>query len=158
MVKNFIEPQEKIFLPDGTELRLCENAVPKNGHRKLYCSSMGIFFSLSSRGLNQVQYYRTKNFKAKPNVHSNYPRMCNFKGAPYCHLLVAFAWLGPRPTFVASEQLVKAECHHLNGDHTDNRASNLIWLSHADHLRYDAALRRAIKQGANLAGDVYEGE
>lgn len=135
---NCLTPPEVIFLPDGTELRLCTGAVPRKGHRKLYCSCMGIFYSLSSRGLNQVQYYRTKNFKAKPNVHSNYPRMCNFKGAPYCHLLVAYAWLNPGNT---DKQL---ECHHLNGDLTDFRASNLIWLSPEDHRRFDAALRQGI--------------
>ena len=117
---------------------------------KLYCSRMGIFYSLSSRGLNQVQYYRTKNFKAKPNVHSNYPRMCNFKGAPYCHLLVAFTWIGPGTSsritggVASAEKGIKMECHHLNGNICDNRASNLIWLSHEAHLRFDAALRHGL--------------
>ena len=150
MVKNFIEPQEKIFLSDGTELRLCVGAVARRGSAKLYCSCMGIFFSLSSRGLNQVQYYCTKNFRPKPNVHSNYPRMSNFRGDPYCHLLIARTWIGSRPEGY--------ECHHLNGDMFDNRASNLVWLSPDDHRRYEAALRAALRRGLNLAGDVYEGE
>ncbi len=149
---NGAKPEEKIFLPDGTELRLCVGAVPKQGCAKLYCSAEGIFFSLSSRGLNQVQYYRTKNFHPKPNVHSNYPRMTHFIGNPYCHLLVAFAWLSP------GKEGGKMECHHLNGNICDNRAANLIWLSHDDHRRYDAALRVALRRGLNLAGDVYEGE
>lgn len=147
---NGVTPGEKIFLSDGTELRLCANAVPKNGNRKLYCSAAGKFYSLSRRGLNPVKYVYTKNFHWKPNNHSNYPRMCNYRGNPSCHLLIAFAWIGPRRD--------KQECHHLNGDLTDNRASNLIWLSHEEHLRYDAALRAALRRGKNLAGDVYEGE
>ena len=133
---NCLTPPEKIYLPDGTELRLCVGAVPRQGHAKLYCSAMGIFFSLSSRGLNQIKCYYVKNFKAKPNVHSYYPRMCGFIGNPYCHLLVAIAWVGPRR--------FNHECHHLNGDHTDNRASNLIWLSHEAHLRFDAALKKGL--------------
>ena len=133
---NCLTPPEKIYLPDGTELRLCTGAVPRQGCAKLYCSAMGIFFSLSSRGLNQIKCYYVKNFKAKPNVHSYYPRMCGFIGNPYCHLLVAIAWVGPRR--------FNHECHHLNGDHTDNRASNLIWLSHEEHLRFDAALRQGL--------------
>lgn len=133
---NCLTPPEKIYLPDGTELRLCVGAVPRQGHAKLYCSAMGIFFSLSSRGLNQIKCYHVKNFKAKPNVHSYYPRMCGFIGNPYCHLLVAIAWIGPRR--------FNHECHHLNGDNTDNRASNLIWLTHTDHLRFDAALRQGL--------------
>ena len=135
MQKNELPP-EKIYLPDGTELRLCVGAIPRQGHAKLYCSAMGIFFSLSSRGLNQIKCYHVKNFKAKPNVHSYYPRMCGFIGNPYCHLLVAIAWIGPRR--------FNHECHHLNGNNTDNRASNLIWLSHEAHLRFDAALKKGL--------------
>ena len=135
MQKNVL-PAEKIYLPDGTELRLCKGIVSRTGNRKLYCSKAGLFYSLSTRGLNPNKPYVTKNFRRKPNVHSNYPRMCGFIGNPYCHLLVAFAWVGPRRC--------NHECHHLNGDHTDNRASNLIWLSHEAHLRFDAALRQGL--------------
>ena len=82
-----------------------------------------------------------KNFRRKPNVHSYYPRMCGFIGNPYCHLLVAIAWVGPRRVDRLGR---KYECHHLNGDNTDSRASNLIWLSKAEHLRFDAALRQGL--------------
>ena len=135
MQKNVL-PAEIIYLPDGTELRLCKGIVSRTGNRKLYCSKAGLFYSLSTRGLNPNKPYVTKNFRRKPNVHSNYPRMCGWVGTPHCHILVAIAWVGPRR--------FNHECHHLNGDHTDNRASNLIWLSHEAHLRFDAALRQGL--------------
>ena len=135
MQKNVL-PAEKIYLPDGTELRLCKGIVSRTGNRKLYCSKAGLFYSLSTRGLNQNKPYVTKNFRRKPNVHSNYPRMCGWVGNPHCHILVAIAWIGPRRC--------NHECHHLNGNHTDNRASNLIWLSPEAHRRFDAALRHGL--------------
>ena len=130
---NCLTPPEKIFLPDGTELRLCTGAVPRQGCAKLYCSCLGIFFSLSSRGLNQVQYYRTKNFHPKPNVHSNYPRMCNFIGAPYCHILVAIAWIGPRPKGF--------ELDHKDGNIRNCAVSNLEYVT-PDENRHRATQRR----------------
>ena len=136
MQNNSLLPLEIIYLPDGTELRLCKGIVSRTGNRKLYCSKAGLFYSLSTRGLNPNKPYVTKNFRRKPNVHSNYPRMCGWVGNPHCHILVAIAWVGPRRC--------NHECHHLNGDHTDNRASNLIWLSPEAHRRFDAALRQGL--------------
>jgi hypothetical protein len=133
MQNNSLLPLEIIYLPDGTELRLCVGTVPRQGHAKLYCSEQGRFFSLSSRGLNEVHYYQTKNFKAKPNVHSNYPRMCNFIGAPYCHILVAKAWIGPRPE--------GCELDHLNGITTDNRVCNLQWVTRKENEKRAKLLR-----------------
>ena len=94
MQKNVLPP-EKIYLPDGTELRLCKGIVSRTGNRKLYCSKAGLFYSLSTRGLNPNKPYVTKNFRRKPNVHSNYPRLCGWVGNPNCHILVAIAWIGP---------------------------------------------------------------
>jgi len=136
MQQKSLLPLEIIFLQDGTELRLCKGVVSRSGNRNLYCSEKGRFYSLSVRGLNQIKPFVTKNWRRKPNVHSNYPRLCGFIGNPYCHLLVAIAWVGPRRC--------NHECHHLNGDHTDNRASNLIWLSHSEHRRFDAALKQGL--------------
>jgi len=126
MQKNELPP-EKIYLPDGTELRLCVGAVPRQGHAKLYCSAMGIFFSLSSRGLNQIKCYYVKNFKAKPNVHSYYPRMCGFIGNPYCHLLVAKAWIGPRPEGY--------EVDHIDGNIRNCAVSNLEYVTPEENRR-----------------------
>ena len=140
MQKNVL-PSEIIYLPDGTELRLCKGIVSRTGNRKLYCSKAGLFYSLSTRGLNPNKPYVTKNFRRKPNVHSNYPRMCGWVGNPHCHILVAIAWICPRRVDRLGH---KYECHHLNGNHTDNRACNLIWLSHEAHRRFDAALRQGL--------------
>ena len=141
MQNNSLLPPEIIYLPDGTELRLCKGVVSRTGNRKLYCSKEGLFYSLSTRGLNPNKPYLTKNFRRKPNNHSNYPRMCSWVRSPHCHLLVAIAWIGPRQVDRLGR---KYECHHLNGNHTDNRASNLIWLTHAEHRRFDAALKKGL--------------
>lgn len=53
---------------------------------------------------------------------------------------VCLAWNGPRPTEPDGRPF---ECHHLNGITTDNRHTNLIWLSHHDHVLYDRALRHS---------------
>jgi hypothetical protein len=123
----------KLFLPDGTEIRFCEDASPRVGIAKLYCSEQGRFFSLSSRGLNEVRYYQTKNFHPKPNVHSNYPRMCNFIGAPYCHILVAKAWIGPRPEGL--------ELDHKDGNIRNCTVSNLEYVTPEEN-RHRATQRR----------------
>lgn len=137
-------PQKVLFLPDGTEIRLCEHAIPRVGIARLYCSEWGRFFSLSSRGLNEVQPYQTKNFHPKPNVHSNYPRMCNFIGAPYCHILVAEAWIGDRPEGM--------ELDHKDGNIRNCAAYNLEYVTPEENRL------RATQRRNNLAGDVYEGD
>lgn len=123
----------KLFLPDGTEIRFCEDAKPRVGIAKLYCSKLGRFFSLSSRGLNEVHYYQTKNFHPKPNVHSNYPRMCNFIGAPYCHILVAKAWIGPRPE--------GCELDHKDGNIRNCAVSNLEYVTPEENRKRAGLLR-----------------
>ena len=76
--------------------------------------------------------------------------MCGFIGNPYCHILVAIAWVGPGTSsrltggVASAEKGIKMECHHLNGNICDNRASNLIWLSPEAHRRFDAALRQGL--------------
>ena len=174
MQKNVL-PAEKIYLPDGTELRLCKGIVSRTGNRKLYCSKAGLFYSLSTRGLNPNKPYVTKNFRRKPNVHSNYPRMCGWVGNPHCHILVAKAWIGPKP---ASGYVVD----HINGKLSDCRAVNLQWVTPAENRKRAVILRArrmiarqdgrpelmpenmaseellALFNAYNVAGDCYEGE
>ena len=124
---NCLTPAEKIYLPDGTELRLCKGIVSRTGNRKLYCSKAGLFYSLSTRGLNPNKPYVTKNFRRKPNVHSYYPRMCGFIGAPYCHILVAKAWIGLRPE--------GCEVDHIDGNIRNCAASNLEYVTPEENRR-----------------------
>lgn len=58
--------------------------------------------------------------------------------------LVLRAFVGPRP-------FPRAEARHDNGDHTDNRATNLLWGTHGDNER--DKVRHGTKGGSrcNLA-------
>ena len=52
------------------------------------------------------------------------------------HPLVCAAFWGlPQPDQV---------CHHLDGNKFNNRPSNLIWVSRADHPRFDSLVRQGI--------------
>lgn len=115
-------------------LQLCEGVVPRQGRVKLYCSIQGLFFTHSRRGLNQIKPFVTKNFRYKPNVHSNYPRLCAFVGNPYCHLLVAKAWLGPKP---GPDYVLD----HINGNILDCRVENLQWVTVAENVKRARLLR-----------------
>ena len=131
---------EFLSLPDGTIVKYCHTPEP------LYASEDGehIYLINPSSNLFREVPQRFKSYKPdKPD----YRRKQKYKHVRYwfngkrfnysVHRLVACAWHGPHsfPDF---------ECHHLNGITADNRASNLIWLTHQDHLRFDAALRRGL--------------
>ena len=175
MKKKSLLPFEILYLEDGTELRLCKGVVSRRGgDRKVYCSEEGLFYSLSVRGLNPIKPFVTKNWRRKPNVHSNYPRLCGYVGNPCCHILVAVAWLGPRPAGCVVD--------HLNGILSDYRAANLQWITPAENRKRAVILRArrmiarqdgrpellpenmkpeellALFNAYNVAGDCYEGE
>jgi hypothetical protein len=67
-----------------------------------------------------------------------------------CHILIALTWIGPRPEGY--------ECHHRNGDMYDNRASNLIWLSHEAHRRFDAASKKGLVLERQDPGEIMQYE
>jgi len=58
----------------------------------------------------------------------------------YVHLLVAEAFLPPRPG-------PRFEVNHLNLDKLDNRATNLRWVAHARNQRHAAVYGRMQKHG-----------
>lgn len=143
--KSFNLHPQQLSLADGTELRLCP--LDRTHGKPLYCSADGRFFNHKGREL-RPSVLRQRTWRSHNGISgSHYPSMRQYGN---CHILIALTWIGPRPEGY--------ECHHRNGDMYDNRASNLIWLSHDDHRRYDAALRAALRRGLNLAGDVYEGD
>lgn len=75
-----------------------------------------------------------------PALRNRYPRVTLSRGnAPsYCtvHVLVAEAFLGPRPEGL--------EVRHLNGHRDDARASNLAWGTRAENVA-DAAAHRHLQ-------------
>lgn len=57
------------------------------------------------------------------------------------HRLVLEAFIGPCPSD-------KSECHHINGNRSDNRVNNLLWASrkendsHVKHLYNDGSYKK----------------
>lgn len=114
---------------DGSTVRLCPlwrtKGIP------VYCSRNAFFFSYVNATLRRIKPSRYAPDTAyRSGGRKNYLSIRRKPCCAPCHTLVALTWIGPRRKGY--------QCHHLNGITTDNRASNLIWLSRADHKRYDA--------------------
>ena len=81
---------------------------------------------------------------------SAYPRLRECVNA--CHILMAYAFYGERPTYVNAKGLVKPyQAHHLNGDKFDYRPANILaWLHPDVHRiadRRQKALRTVVPDG-----------
>ena len=93
------------------------------------------------------------NYPPSQYVHkggSCYPRLRECVNA--CHLLMAYAFYGERPTFVNQQGVTKPyQCHHLNGDKFDYRPANLLaWIHpnvHSEADRRQRALREVVPDG-----------
>ena len=101
------------------------------GGKILFCSSDGRFFN--KRGKELKPSYCPNAPSRKSGGWAKYKLMRGY-GIQLCHILVCATFHGPRPV---DENGRVFECHHLNGNPTDNRAENLIFLSHGDHRRFD---------------------
>ncbi len=144
-------------LPDGTEIRRVPD-MTRTGNRPLYVSFDGRPFSHvlvkdHETGLH-VWIYRqvAPCLDTRPcnrfngNRKQRYYKM-RYHGNIYLAHAVLLAWIGEQQT---DEEGLPYQCHHLNGITFDNRASNLIWLSRANHKIYDARQKALREQLGNL--------
>ena len=148
-------------------VRNCQHGFDEHNRLRkvLYCTADGRFFTCHANDWH-LQKECFNPGKRNHRGGSVYPCMSNF-GNKNCHLLIAYAWLGPRPKGM--------ECDHLNGDRTIFPASNLQWITPAENRRRAKILRVLRASGTdpcalsrpdllalftanNVAGDVYEGE
>ena len=137
----------QIHLGDGTCLRFVPD--PRTNDRALYVTEDGrIDGELAGYVMcNGELTYKKASTTNTPNTKGyngrrkqRYYRMWDVFGhhqGIQVHTAVLLAWRGPRGV---DENGKLFECHHLNGITSDNYVSNLIWLSHEDHLRFDKAL------------------
>ena len=163
-----------LFAADGSELRLLP--LHRTGGKPLYVSNDGRCFSYYRCVLRlvkpQADTSKTNRFNGRRK--QKYLRMTRY-GNILVHIAVAIAWIGPKP---ADGYVID----HLNGITTDNRMSNLQWVTPAENRRRARILRSrrqlahrnnapsqdpanmssfdllALFTANNLAGDVYEGD
>ena len=181
--RSTIHPKRDV-LPDGTEIRLVL-PLERTGNRHLYVTASGRAFSPvrvkdKKTGVTRWIYREQVLFTLTPSklsVNGNRKQryyIMPHHGDIYLHIAVCLAWNGPRPDGY--------ECDHINGIVSDNRASNLQWVTPAENLKR-AVILRARRMVArqdndpsklpenmtteellelfsmyNVGGDCYEGE
>ena len=128
-----------------TTLRNCLHGYDEQGvlQKVLYCTRDGRFYVRKKDGWSMQKpdfspsqrngYKRTATCQGG----SCYPQIRN--GNKCCHVLVAHAWLGPRPAGM--------ECDHLNGDKEDWSADNLQWVTTRENIRRATIMRKLRKMG-----------
>lgn len=92
----------------------------------------------------------------KPNMHAAYPKMRNF--GKLCHLIMAIAFYGDRPTFTDKNgKPYVGICHHLIPDKLDYRPANLLcWLTKEQHTEADRRQRALRKVFPDMHAISYE--
>ena len=174
MAKTKLNLPPSLFLEDGTEVRLLP--LEKTGGKALYVSADGRCFSYFRCVLRLVKPQADTSKTNRFNAHrkQKYLRMTSY-GNILVHIAVAIVWIGPKP----SDEF---ECDHLNGITTDNRVTNLQWVTPAENRKRAVILRArrmvarqdndpsklpenmkpeellALFNAYNVAGDCYEGE
>ena len=137
-----IHPKRDV-LPDGTEIRLVL-PLERTGNRPLYVTASGRAFSHvrakdKKTGVMRWIYREQVLFTLTPgklSVNANRKQryyIMPHHGDIYLHIAVCLAWNGPRPDGY--------ECDHINGIVSDNRASNLQWVTPAENLKRAVILR-----------------
>ena len=174
MAKTKLNLPPSLFLEDGTEVRILP--LEKTGGKALYVSADGRCFSYFRCVLRLVKPQADTSKTNRFNAHrkQKYLRMTSY-GNILVHIAVAIVWIGPKPGD-------EFECDHLNGITTDNRVTNLQWVTQAENRKRAVILRArrmvarqdndpsklpenmkpeellALFNAYNVAGDCYEGE
>ena len=118
MAKNILDeqgPPQMAVLQDGTEIRLVP--LHRTGNKPLYVDVNGNGYSYV-RG----QFRHIKG-SAERKGYTDFRRYNYIK----VHHAVLEAWGFPRPKGY--------ECDHINGNHTDNRLTNIEWVTPAENVR-----------------------
>ena len=138
-----------LFLEDGTEVRLLP--LEKTGGKTLYVSADGRCFSYFRCVLRLVKPQADTSKTNRFNAHrkQKYLRMTSY-GNILVHIAVAIVWIGPKPGD-------EFECDHLNGITTDNRVTNLQWVTPAEN-RKRAKYIRVLRQVCPLHAQTFQRE
>ena len=133
MAKTKLNLPPSLFLEDGTEVRLLP--LEKTGGKALYVSADGRCFSYFRCVLRLVNPQADTSKTNRFNAHrkQKYLRMTSY-GNILVHIAVAIMWIGQKPGD-------EFECDHLNGITTDNRVTNLQWVTPAENRKRAVILR-----------------
>lgn len=116
---------------DGTELRLYP--LEKTQGKPLYVSADGRCFSFCYGKLRLLKPSPDTCPKNRFNGHRKQRYLCLRQHRILVHIAVATVWIGPR--------VEGMECDHLNGITTDNRVSNLQWITPEENRKRATILR-----------------
>ena len=104
-------------------------------------------YFLKADGQKVKDNFSPSSQNVRPNMHGRYPilREC----ARECHILMALAFYGERPTYADKNgKPYVGICHHLIPDKLDYRPANLrCWLTREQHViadRRQRALRKLV--------------
>ena len=197
--RSTIHPKRDV-LPDGTEIRLVL-PLERTGNRHLYVTASGRAFSHvrvkdKKTGVTHWIYREQVLFTLTPSklsVNGNRKQryyIMPHHGDIYLHIAVCLAWNGPCPGtssrqtggVASAEKGERWEVDHINGIVSDNRASNLQWVTPEENQKRAVILRARrmvarqdndpsklpenmqpeellkLFNSYNVAGDVYTGE
>jgi len=156
------------FLSQG-----CKQVPPDEiGGKILWAHPDGYFLSAQGRKLEHTFCPATQRgfTAAHPSSGGHtggcYPRMRHFLNR-LCHLLMALAFYGPRPSFENTSVPLQGKgrergsyvgiCHHLISDKLDYKPANLLcWLTREQHYEADRRQRELRKVLPDLHVLSYE--